>query len=395
MSISEITEKVNQIHSAWEQLKSTNDKAILEKKHHNNVDPITLNQIEKLNNIIDEAQYKLSKIDNALTRPESNFAPEVHGHTEHKQAFNSYLRKGIETGLQDIEHKALSVHNDKDGGYFVTPEMSSSVITKITNSSPMRQICKVTSISTDTLEIIEDTDEAFAGWTQEIDLRDETETPQINKRTIQVHELYAQPKATQKLIDDASIDIESWLTDKLVDVFARKENAAFISGDGIGKPRGILTYNHGKAWGAIEQIHSSEGANVTADSIIKLYYSLKEIYAVKAKFLMSRATVQAIRMLKDTTNGKYLWQPSFNAGSPDTLLGAEVIQCPDMPGLTQDALSIAFADFKSAYQIVDRQSLKVLRDPYTEKPFIKFYTTKRVGGDVINFDAIKLLKLSA
>ncbi len=389
MSINEITDKINEMASGWEQLKVQTDAKLSQIERKGAADPVTLSQIEKLNNNIDKLQATVHR-----PMSETKSSNSV-GNNEYKKAFCNYLRKGTDYGLSNLEVKYLSAGKDTDGGYLVTPQMSDEIIKSVVDISPMRQICKVTMISGDALEVIEDTEEAFAGWTSETEGRSETATPQIGKRVIPVHELYAQPKATQKLVDDASIDIEKWLSEKVVDVFSRKENAAFISGDGEGKPRGILSYEAGKEWGKIEQVLSGENGSITAEGIINLYYSLKEIYAVKGKFLMSRAAVQAVRMLKDTTNGKYLWQPSLTAGTPDTLLGAEVLQSADMPNVSNGALAIAFGDFSSAYQIVDRQGIRVLRDPFTEKPFVKFYTTKRVGGDIVNFEALKLLKLSA
>ena len=258
----------------------------------------------------------------------------------------------------------------------------------------MRQVASVEEVSSDALEIIEDKDAADAGWTTETGTRSDTTTPQISKKTIPVHELYAQPKATQKLMDDSSIDIESWLAGKLSDIFSRKENTAFISGDGVGKPRGILTYAAGTNWGEIEQINSGVSGSITADAIVLLTYALKEDYANRASFLMNRAAVQDVRLLKEATTNQYLWQPGLAAGAPDTLLGAPVIQAADMPTPAADSLSIAFGDFGSGYQIVDRTGVRILRDPFTDKPFVKFYTTKRVGGDVTNFEAIKLMKLA-
>ena len=396
MTIHEITSKVNELASNWEQFKVLNDQRLQTLEKKNTVDPITLSQMEKLNNLIDGYQDKISKIEVASLRPHSELENPRSASVdqEYKKAFVNYLRKGHESTLATLEKKTLSVGNNAEGGYLVTHQMSNAMIRAIFETSPMRQLANITSISSDALEIIEDYDEAYAGWTHETETRTETKTPQINKKVIMVHEIYAQPKATQKLVDDASIDIETWLAEKIVDVFSRKENAAFINGDGIGKPKGILSYPNGIKWNEVEQITSGENGAITSEGIFKLYYSLKEIHAVNAKFLMSRAAVQALRMLKDTRSGKYLWQPSLEAGTPDSLLGAEVVQSPDMPGLTQGALAIAFADFRAAYQIVDRQGIRVLRDPFTDKPFVKFYTTKRVGGDVTNFQAIKLLSLA-
>lgn len=394
MSLTEITAKVNELASNWEQFKVVNDRRLKEIEKRGSPDPLTSEHVRQLNHVIDGYQDNIERLETALSRPHVEGKPQMSSLAEraYKQAFCSYLRKGHESGL---EKKALSVGADSDGGYLVTSYMAETMIKTIEENSPMRQLANITSISTDALELIEDHDEAFAGWTAEMEPRPDTKTPQIGKKIITVHELYAQPKATQKLIDDASIDIESWLAGKLTDVFARQENSAFINGDGEGKPKGILAYENGKSWGKIEHIMTGDAVNITANSIFALYFSLREVYAVRAKFLMSRAAVQVLRLLKDSSSGKYLWQRGLAAGNPDTVLGCTVAQCADMPGINKNSIVMAFADFKSAYQIVDRQGIRILRDPYTDKPFVKYYTTKRVGGDVTNFEAIKLLKLAA
>ena len=176
-------------------------------------------------------------------------------------------------------------------------------------------------------------------------------------------------------------------------MFSRRESTAFVTGNGVSQPRGFLTYPAGTNWGQIEQLNSGTSAVVTADSLIRLYYSLKEAYAKQATFLINRSVVQSIRLLKDTTN-QYIWQPGLAAGAPDTLMGVPVKLASDMPVAAANSLSVVVGDFKSAYVIVDRIAIRILRDPFTEKPFVKFYTTKRVGGDVTNFEAIKLLKLA-
>ncbi len=395
MSISRITKRVDELGSAWEQFKTINDRRLVEIEKKGTADPLTIEQMNRLNDNLDGCKSRLSKVETVMSRP--NFGnSEIHNPatSEHKQAFCNYLRKGVEDELSFLERKALSVGSDPDGGYLVTPHMSANISKTVFETSPMRQIAAVETISSDSLEIIEDNNEAAAGWTTETAAVTETATPEIGKKIIPVHELFAQPKATQKLIDDSSIDIELWLAGKLTEVFSRKENSAFISGDGVGKPRGITTYPSGTATGQIEQISSGSAANVTADKLIELYYSLKEEYAVHSTFLMNRATAQQVRLLKDTSN-QYIWQPGLAAGAADTLLGLPVMQAADMPAPATDSLSVAVGDFSRAYQIVDRTGVRILRDPYTEKPFVKFYSTKRVGGDVINFEAIKLLALSA
>lgn len=399
MQLSEISERVNALGNAWEQFKSVNDRRLKEIERKGGADPLTDDQLGRINNALDHYKDRLSSVEVAVQRPGKGFSKNIAVESgvsgEHKAAFCQYLRKGIDSNLPVLEKKALSVGSDPDGGYLVTGAMSQHIIKTVFETSPMRQLASIETISSNSLEIIEDYNEAAAGWTSETGAVSDSATPQIGKKNIPVHELYAQPKATQKLIDDSSINIEAWLADKLADILARKENTAFISGDGVGKPRGILTYSAGTSWGAIQQVSSGTNGVVAADSLFNLYYSLKETYAARATFLMHRSIVQAVRLLKETTTDQYLWNPGLSSGTPDTLLGVPVMQAADMPIAATDSLSIALADFKAAYQIVDRVGIRTLRDPFTDKPFVKFYTTKRVGGDVTNFEAIKLLKLAA
>lgn len=397
MTISQLTKKIDGLGRNWEEFKSVHERKLQEIEKKGSADVLTSEYLKRLNNSFDSQNERLSSLETAYSRPtygKSYEQPYSNAVMEYKEAFNQYIRKGTEDDLAYFEKKALSVGSDPDGGYLVTPQISNKIIETVFETSPMRQLASIETISSDVLEIIEDNDEAAAGWTaSETAVVTETATPTIGKKTITVHELVAQPKATQKLIDDSSIDIESWLASKLTDVFVRKENTAFVSGTGTGQPKGILTYAAGTAWGQVEQINSGTDATVTADSIIDLFYALKEDYVGQATFLMNRATAQQVRLLKDS-NGQYLWNPGLGAGMPDTLLGLPVKQAADMPSPASASLSIALADFKRAYQIVDRTGVRILRDPYTEKPFVKFYSTKRVGGDVTNFEAIKLLNLA-
>jgi HK97 family phage major capsid protein len=398
MSLSDITEQVSHLGYAWEQFKQVNERRLKEIEQRGHADSVTQDHLGRINDAIDQTKSRLDRMETTLRRP-SGLAPATfHGKDpfvgEYRSAFCNYLRKGIDHGLQAFESKALSAGSDTDGGYLVTPSITDQIIQIVHESSPMRQLAAVASISSDSLELIEDKDETAAGWTSETGSVSDSATPTFGKKTIPVHELYAQPKATQKLIDDAAIDIEAWLADKVGEVFARKEGAAFISGTGTGQPRGILTYDTGTSWGQVEQVKSGVNGVVTADSLISVYYALKSEYASRASFLMHRSTIQAVRLLKEGSTNQYLWQPGLSAGAPDTLLGVPVIHAADMPIPATGSLSVAVGDFSRAYQIVDRTGIRVLRDPFTDKPFVKFYTTMRVGGDVVNFEAIKLLKLA-
>ena len=398
MTISEITNRVSALGNAWEQFKQVNDARLSDIERKGYSDPLYQEHLNNISVSMDNYKQRLDKYETVINRPSLGLGNEETksnaNHTAYSKAFRNYLRKGMDSGLEALQTKALSVGSDPDGGYLVTPSMSSKIIQAIFETSPMRQICAIETISSDSLDIIDDHTSLSAGWTAEsVDITTDTATPTIAKRNIPTNELYAQPKATQKLIDDAAIDVEGWLAGKIADIFSRTQNTAFVAGSGVGQPRGLLTYASGTSWNQIQQIGSGTSGQVTADSLITLFYSLKDAYMRRATFLMNRTTLQQVRLLKTTTN-QYLWQPSMIAGSPDTLLGVPVYMASDMPIAAAASLSVAVGDFQAGYQIVDRQGISILRDPFTEKPFVKFYATARVGGDVVNFDAIKLLKLS-
>lgn len=322
---------------------------------------------------------------------------------EYKKAFRNFLRKD-DRGLSGDELKALSVGRDPDGGYLVSPDESGRMVNRIYETSPVRQYANIQVISTDALEGMFDLDEASTGWVNETEARSETNTPQLDKWRIPVHEQYAKPQITQKLVDDAAIDPEAWLAMKVADKMSRTENAAFASGDGIGKPRGFLTYPDWTTAGtpelnAIERFDSGVDGGFAAapnggDVLLDALYGLKQQYRNNAVWFMNRLTTKEVRKLKDS-DGSMIWQPGLQAGQPSSLLGYSVAAFEDMPDLATDSLSIMVGDLNAAYQIVDRQGIRVLVDPYSNKPYIQYYTTKRVGGDVIDFEAIKLIEFTA
>ena len=340
---------------------------------------------------------RVERLHTALNRPGMEYTSEPSADPERKaqrKAMLQYIRKG-EAALSPQEFKLLSSDSDPAGGYWVASAMSDQVVQKVFETSPMRKIIAVETISGDALEIPEDINEASAGWTAEKASRPETATPDIGVRRIPVHELYAQPKATQTLLDDSRIDIENWLANKIADKISRMENTAFISGDGIGKPRGILTYPAGTSNpGQVQQINSGSASALTADGLRSVYYALKNPYADNASWLLSRSSVEAVSKLKDSS-GQYLWQPGLQAGEPQTLMGRPIERMEDMPNVAANSLSVAFGDWRQAYTAVDRTGVRILRDPFSAKPFVMFYTTKRTGGDVLNFEAYVLQKTAA
>ena len=330
---------INQ-QQAWEDFKSVNEEILKSKEQKGSVDPLLNQQLLKINHHLDEYKSRLDMIETSMTRPAfgSSEMNMNHSDTEHKHAFSSYLRSGNEQNLSKIEQKALSAGSDVDGGYLLTRQTSKQIVQILEEISPMRQLASREQISTSSLDVIEDYDKAQAGWTAETKVVNDSDTPKINKRNIAVFELFAQPSATQKLIDDSSVDIERWLADKLVNSFAKLENQAFIKGDGVTSPRGILTYADGKEWGKIQQIKSGAEGAFDADSLLNLYFALKEQYCHNASFLMNRLSLHMIRSLKDKTSGRYLWNPSLAEGNPDTLLGLPVYEAADMPVVEKGAL---------------------------------------------------------
>ena len=315
---------------------------------------------------------------------------------EYKTAFDNWARTGEDANLKTLQRKALSVGSDPDGGYLVPTQISDRVVRKIFEVSPLRGLANVQTVSGTEVEMLIDADEAGAVWVDEVSPRAETKTPQLGKKRIVVHELSASPLVTQKLLEDSAINIDTWLGDKLATLFARTEGAAFVKGTGRGQPRGYLTYPAGEQGEAIRQLMSGAGTGFpdgsgTADALLAVVYSLKAAYRANAAWLMPRSVQLRVRTLKDD-RGNYLWQPGLVQGQPDRLLGYPVHDAEDMPEMVAGSLSIAFGDWNAAYQIIDRLGLTILRDPYSKKPFVEFAARKRVGGDVVNFEALTLLK---
>lgn len=307
---------------------------------------------------------------------------------------------GVDKARRDNEVKTLIAGSNPDGGYFIRPERSAKMIKRIFETSPMRSISDIQSTSSDTLEILIDDDEAASGgWVGEVDPRAETGTPGIGKLTIPIHEQFAQPKATQKMLDDAGFDIESWLSGKVTRKMTRVENAAFVLGDGSQKPKGILTL---AAWttpgvyqrDAIEQVNSGVDGEFTADGLKKIQNSLIEEYQGSAIWGIRRASFESIITLKDGV-GQYLLDPrSMKVGDTMVLLGKQVIFMNDMPDIASDSLSLVYGDFGVGYTIVDRIGFRVIRDNVTNKGNVLFYTTKRTGGAPTSFESYKIQKLA-
>lgn len=321
------------------------------------------------------------------------------GFDSYKAAHEKWMREGPQS-LSGDEIKTLAVGSDPEGGYFVTPDISGRIVTKVFETSPIRQIAAQQTISTDRLQGMEDLDEAGAGYAGERNTSGNTDTPDVGKYDIPVFWIDTEPKATQQLLDDAAVDIEAWLSGKVSSRFARFENTEFVSG-AANKIKGFAAYatiadtGSGVTWGSFGHIATGTSAAFPSsnptDKIDDLIGLLKDHYLTNARFVTRRTVITLMRKFKDGM-GNSLWQPSFALGVPETLRGYPITRAEDMPAVGADSLSLAFGDFKEGYQIVDRQGVRVIRDNLTSKPYVKFYTTKRTGGAALNFEAIKFLK---
>lgn len=332
-----------------------------------------------------------------------SFEPfDAKGYDEYRAAVEHYLRDGKDA-MSPNEIKLMQVGSDPDGGQWVTPDVSGRIARKVHETSPVRQNANVTTISTDALEGVEDLGEAGVGYAGEHSLSGDTTTPQIGNWRIAVYHLDTEPKVTQQLLDDSSVDVEAFLSAKVSDKFGRFENSEFING--TNKIRGFVAgyttaedTGSGVTWGSVgfmkTGVDADFAASDPADNLIDIVGLLKNEYLANAKFYTRRSVITKIRKFK-TTDHAYLWQPSLVAGTPEMIMGYPVVRMEDMPALANDSFSLAFGDLAQAYQIVDRQGIRVVRDALTAKPYVKFYTTKRTGGGMVNYEAIKLMKFTS
>ena len=331
-----------------------------------------------------------------LATTEESFVP-------HHKAMDAYLRSGDDDGLRALalDGKSLNAAVSAEGGYLVDPQTAETVQSVLTSSASVRSIANVVNVEATSYDVLVDHTDTGAGWATETATVGVTETPLFDRISIPLHELSAMPKASQRLLDDAAFDIESWLAKRIADKFATAEAAAFIVGDGIDKPTGFLNYpniaEQNWTWGSLGNVSTGSAGdfdeNRPADSIVDLVYALGAKYRANASFVMNSKTAGAVRKMKDA-DGRFLWTDSLAAGQPAQLMGYSVLIAEDMPDIGVDATAIAFGDFGAGYTIAERPDLRVLRDPFSAKPHVLFYATKRVGGDVTDFAAIKLLKFS-
>lgn len=345
---------------------------------------------------VDEVKSRLDKVSRAAARPViAAGTPASH---ELKGFVTGYLRMGRESELKSVSGAVAA-----DGGFAVPREIDALISAQLRAISPIRAIAQVVQTGSAGYRKLVTSGGSASGWVSEVAARPETTTPKFNEIAPPMGELYANPAASQAMLDDADFDLEGWLANEIAMEFARAEGAAFVNGSGTNQPKGFLaaptalTSDATRAFGTLQHLVSGNASGFdTAPELklIDLVHALKAGHRQGACFVMNSKTLAAVRKFK-AADGSFLWQPGVMEGQPARLLGYPVIEAEDMPDVAANALPIAFGNFKAGYLIAERRSTTILRDPFTNKPFVNFYATKRVGGQVLDSDAIKLLKISA
>jgi len=402
----ELKETIQALGKAFDAFKAENDARLKEIEKKGAADPLLTEKVDKINADIAQIsalKKQLETLETAVAQGQlpgggKNELDRVKA--QHKDAFAKFFRKGAEGGLRDLEVQAgLSTLSDPDGGFLVPEDYEQAIDRVALSVSAMRRLATVRTIGTDTFKKLVNQGGASAGWVGEKGARAETNTPTLTEIAINTKEIYAMPAATQTLLDDSRVDIAGWLADEVSIEFSEQESEAFINGNGVEQPKGIAAYamaaNSSYVWGKVGYITSGNSSLVNdLDKLIDLQHALKPVYRNGAAWLMNDATLATIRKMKDG-DGNYIWVPGLKDGAPDTLLGKPVEIDDNVDDIAANKYPIFFANFKRAYLIIDRQGVRVLRDPYTSKPYVLFYTTKRVGGGIVMYEAIKALKVSA
>lgn len=403
-SASEIAAAVDNLNRNFAAFMDANNAAARQAQRSGSADVVTAEQVERINAQISENERTMrdlatrvaaASIAGAGTSADPALA-------RHRDTFRAWMRGGATDGdlRGAMPQNVLQTQSDPDGGFLVPETVETTIERVLGVISAMRGACDVTQISTAVYKKPVNLGGASSGWVTERQSRSETTTPTLSELSFPTFEVYAMPAATQTFLDDASVDGEAWLGSEVAIAFAEKEAAAFISGDGVNAPKGFLSYTAAASysWGKVGYKVSgvaaalTDGSNNGADALINLVHALKSGYRSEASFLMNDLTTSVVRKFKNS-EGNYLWQPSIQVGQPSQLLGYPVLTDDNMPDVGAGNFPIAFAAWRRFYKIIDRIGIRVLRDPYTSKPYVLFYTTKRTGGGIQNFEAGKLLKV--
>ena len=352
--------------------------------------------IAGLRSDVDEVKARLDKVSRAASRPAIGG---TQAKSEEVKGFvDGYLRRGRET-----EVKSINGSSPSDGGFAVPQAIDAIIARELAEISPIRSLAQVVQTGTAGYRKLVSTGGTASGWVSETAGRPETNAPNFAEIAPPSGELYANPAASQAMLDDVAFDLERWLANEISIEFARAEGSAFINGTGTNQPEGFLTAATSvaedgvRAFGQVQYIGSGDASGFDAApeaKLIDLIHALKSGHRQGASFVMNSSTLAAVRKLK-TADGAFLWQPGLVDGQPDRLLGYPVVEAEDMPDVAAGEFPIAFGNFRHGYLIAENSATRVLRDPFSNKPFVHFYATKRVGGQVLDSNAIKLLKVEA
>jgi HK97 family phage major capsid protein len=391
---------MHEMMAAFEAFKGANDARLDEIERKSSADTLLEEKVARIDQAVGAAQARLDRVMSEARRPGlGGEKAAVAAPPEAKAAWDGYLRAGQAHAL---ELKAGLSSASNSAGYVVPPETERAIERRLMAGSPMREISTVRTVGSGVFRKPVSTAGVASGWVAETAARPETDPATLALLEFPAADLYASPAATQSLLDDAMINLDDWLAAEVEDAFAAQETTAFVTGDGVNKPKGFLSYaliaDASHAWGDIGYVASGAAGAFAgssgADRLIDLVYAPKAQYRPNGRFVMNRKTVSTIRKFKDA-DGNYIWSPATRPGETASLLGYPITEIETMPDIAANSASIAFGDFQRGYLIVDRAGVRVLRDPYSAKPYVLFYTTKRVGGGVQNFDAIKVMKFSA
>ncbi|EOK5692468.1 phage major capsid protein [Escherichia coli] len=396
VDVKDVEQVAQELQAKFDAFKEKNDKrleAVEQEKGKLAGEVETLNgKLSELDELKSALEEELKQVKRPTGGSQSKAA------SEHKTAFIGFMRKGKDDGLRELERKALQVGVDEDGGYAVPEELDRTILNLLKDEVVMRQEATTITVGGANYKKLVNLGGTASGWVGETDARPETDASKLGQIEPFMGEIYGNPQATQTMLDDAFFNVEDWINSELAIEFAEQEEIAFTSGNGTKKPKGFLAYasslddDKTRAFGTLQHILSGAAAGVTADAIIKLVYTLRKVHRNGAKFMMNNNSLFAVRILKDS-EGNYLWRPGLELGQPSSLAGYGVAENEQMPDIAADAKAIAFGNFKRGYTIVDRIGTRILRDPYTKKPFVGFYTTKRTGGMLVDSQAIKLLQI--
>lgn len=390
---SDIAALFAEFSTAFEEFKATNDQRLKEIEKRGAADGLLEGKLDRLNAVLDGQKAAMDRALVERARPLLDGKAIHQDGGEYKEAFTSYVKRG--------EEKALQIGVAADGGYVVPPETETEITRLMTAVSPIRAISGVRQVSAAVYKRPISVTGPATGWVGETAARPTTNSQTLAELSYPTMELYAMPAATSAFLDDAAVDVGQWIADEVNAAFAAQETTAFVTGNGVNKPTGFLAATTvaeaSWSWGNLGYVATGTAgalpASNASDVLIDLVYALKAGYRQNASWVMNRKVQGTLRKLKDA-DGNYLWQPALTADGKARFMGFDLVEAEDMPNIAANSLSIAFGDFKRGYLIVDRQGVSVLRDPFSSKPYVLFYTTKRVGGGIADYDAIKLLKFA-